>query len=65
MLFLGDKVVIQKLVTEAIQNNPATKCTMDANLVLVACYEKNKVGYYKDFDFNNVGTWGMFDLGMA
>lgn len=62
---LRDKDIIQKLTDEAIPNNPATNCCRDASLIIIACYEKGLVGQYKEYDFNKVGTWAMFDLGMA
>ncbi len=62
---IRDKNVIKNLVETCYPKNPATKCSLEASLILVACYEKGKSGYYKDIDFNSVGTWGMFDLGIA
>lgn len=64
-LAIRNKEVIKTLVEECYPKNPATKCSLGSSLVLAACYKKGKSGYYKDIDFNSVGTWGMFDLGLA
>lgn len=57
--------IIEKIVEECYPKNPATKCSLSSSLLLIACYKKGESGYYKDFDFNEVGTWGMFDTGLA
>lgn len=62
---IRNKDVMKDLVEKCYPKNPSTKASLGASLILVACYEKNKSGYYKEHSFNNVGTWGMFDLGMA
>lgn len=62
---IRNKEMMKELVEKCYPKNPATKCSLEASLLLVACYEKGKSGYYKELDFNNVGTWGMFDLGLA
>ena len=62
---LRDRKIIEELVEKCYPKNPATKCSMDASLILIACYNTKKSGFYKEFSFNNIGAWGMFDLGMA
>ncbi|MBN1467395.1 MAG: nitroreductase family protein [Fusobacteriaceae bacterium] len=62
---IRNKELIKELVEKCYPKNPATNCSLGTSLLIVACYEKGKSGYYKDFDFNSVGTWGMFDLGLA
>lgn len=62
---LRDKEVIKNLVETCYPNNRASKCSLGASLILVACYEKGKAGFFREADFNKVGTWGMFDLGLA
>lgn len=60
-----DKEIIKELVEKTYPKNPSTNCSLSASLILVACYNTKKSGFYKEFSFNNIGTWGMFDLGMA
>ena len=60
-----NKEIIKELVEKCYPKNPATNCSLGASLLIVACYEKGKSGYYRENDFNKVGTWGMFDLGLA
>jgi nitroreductase len=62
---IRDQEIMKTLAEESYPKNPATKCSMTASLILVACYDKTKSGFYKGHSFNDVGTWGMFDLGMA
>ena len=57
--------IIKKIVEECYPKNPATKCSLSSSLLLIACYKKGESGYYKDIDFNEVGTWAMFDTGLA
>lgn len=65
-LALRDKDKIKELVEKCYPKNPASACSLDASLVIVACYNRKKSGYYKEFSFNDiVGEWGMFDLGLA
>lgn len=60
-----NKEIIKDLVEKCYPKNPSTKCSLESSLIIVACYEKGKAGYYKENDFNTVGTWGMFDIGLA
>lgn len=62
---IRDQEIMNILAEESYPKNPATKCSLTASLILVACYDKTKSGFYKGHSFNDVGTWGMFDLGMA
>lgn len=64
-IVIRDKGVMKELVEKAYPKNPATNCSLDASLIVVGCYNTKKSGFYKEFSFNNIGTWGMFDLGMA
>lgn len=64
-LALRDKEKIKELVENCYPKNPSTACSLDASLVIVACYNRKKSGFYKETSFNDVGTWGMFDLGLA
>lgn len=60
-----DKDLIHQLVDECYPKNPASTCSRESSLLLVACYNKNVSGFYKGISWNDIGTWGMFDLGMA
>jgi len=45
--------------------NPSTNAVIDAPLVIVACAEKGRSGYYKGNPATDKGDWFMFDLGLA
>lgn len=60
-----DKDIIKELVEKTYPKNPSTDCSLEASLIIIGCYNTKKSGFYKEFSFNNIGTWGMFDLGMA
>ena len=62
---IRDKDLIKQLVTECYPKNPASRGSLNSSLVLAACYDTTKSGFYSGNSWNNVGTWGMFDLGMA
>lgn len=64
-LVLRNKDLIKNLAEKCYPNNRGAKASIQASLVLVACYEKGKAGNYKGKDFNKVGSWSMFDLGSA
>jgi nitroreductase len=46
-------------------NNPATNAIKTAPIIIVACAEQNKSGFYKGIPSTNKGDWCMFDLGIA
>lgn len=62
---IRDKGLMKQLVEECYAKNPASKASLTSSLILVACYDTTKSGFYKGNSWNNVGTWAMFDLGMA
>lgn len=64
-IVIRNREVIRELAEKCYPNNRGAKASIQASLVLVACYEKGKAGYYRGMDFNMVGTWSMFDLGAA
>ena len=64
-------VVIKDAATKAKlsecvnKGNPATEALENAPIVIVACAELKKSGYYKDMAVTDRGDWFMFDVGIA
>lgn len=46
-------------------NNPATNAIKTAPLVIVACAEVKKSGFYRGEPVTNKGDWCLFDVGLA
>jgi len=47
------------------RGNPATEAIKHAPIVIVACAELGKSGYYKGVTVTDRGEWFMFDVGIA
>jgi nitroreductase len=47
------------------KGNPATEAIRKAPVVIVACAELGKSGYYKNSPATDRGDWFMFDVGIA
>lgn len=54
-----------KLSETVNKGNPATEALKNAPIVIVACAELNKSGYYKGQPVTDKGDWYMFDVGIA
>ena len=54
-----------KLAEALARGNPATEAIKTAPLVIVACAEMKKAGYYKGNASTEKGDWYMFDTGIA
>ncbi len=56
---------VKERLQEAVGRNPASKAMVQAPVVLVFCYTKNRSGFYNAQESTILGDWGMFDLGIA
>jgi len=54
-----------KLVEALASGNPATAAMTQAPVVVVACAELKKSGYYKEGPSTDKGDWFMFDVALA
>ena len=69
-IVVRDREVKAQLADALREGNPATTAIKEAPIVIVACAEKGKAGFYKaDFYHKeprtNKGDWLMFDVGLA
>ena len=64
-LIIRDKSMREKLIECLNRGNPATEAIRSAPLVIVACAELGKSGYYKGQASTDRGDWFMFDVGIA
>lgn len=64
-IIVRDKAIIEKVTGTYAPKNPATKCSLAASALLVACAKKKKSGHYSNMPVTKHGDWFMFDVGMA
>jgi nitroreductase len=60
-----DPATKAKLVDCLNRGNPSTEAIKSAPVVIVACAELKKSGYYKGEVSTDRGDWFMFDVGIA
>lgn len=60
-----DRARIEAIAGSYVEKNPATKCTLSASAVIVACARSGVSGCYGGKDLTKFPHWFMFDLGMA
>ncbi|HOJ13016.1 MAG TPA: nitroreductase family protein [Deltaproteobacteria bacterium] len=60
-----DRQSIEKIVSTYAQGNPATKCSLAASALVVACAKTGVSGCYGGKDVTKFSNWFMFDLGVA
>lgn len=60
-----DKVLIEQVTGTYVDKNPATKCSLSASALIVACARTGVSGCYGGQDVTKLPNWFMFDLGMA
>lgn len=60
-----DKGLIEKVVQTYAEKNPATKGSLGASVLIVACAKTGVSGCYDGKDVTSLSNWYMFDLGMA
>lgn len=60
-----DAAMIRDIAATYTENNPATKCTLAASVVVVACARTGVSGSMKGEKETAFSEWFMFDLGLA
>lgn len=60
-----DPGLIEQIAGTYVDGNPATKCSLAASVLLVACAKTGVSGCYGGIDVTKFPAWFMFDLGIA
>lgn len=64
-IVVRDRSVIEKIAGTYSPMNPARKCTLACNLILVGCAKTGHSGYEDGAPVTRFESWYMFDLGLA
>lgn len=56
---------IKAQLADMVGKNPSTDAIRTAPIVIVACAELGKSGYYKGIEVSDLGDWFMFDVALA
>jgi nitroreductase len=64
-IVVRDKALIEQIVGTYVDKNPATKCSLAASALIVACARTGVSGCYGGQDVTKFSGWFMFDLGIA
>jgi nitroreductase len=64
-IVVRDETIIEKVVSTYVDKNPATKCSLAASALIVACAKTGISGCYDGQEATSIHNWYMFDLGMA
>ncbi len=64
-IVVRDKDLIEKVTGTYAEKNPATKGSLGASALIVACGKTGISGCYGGKDVTSLSNWYMFDLGMA
>jgi nitroreductase len=64
-IVVRDKELIKKIAGTYSEHNPASKCSLTASALIVACAKTGVSGCYGGKDATAIKNWYMFDLGMA
>jgi nitroreductase len=64
-IVVRDKALIKKVTGTYVEKNPATKCSLAASALIVACAKTGVSGCYDGKDATAIKNWYMFDLGLA
>ena len=64
-IVVRDKAVIEKVTGTYAEKNPATKCSLTASALIVACAKTGISGCYGGEELTAIHNWYMFDLGIA
>jgi nitroreductase len=64
-VIVKDPATKARLADSVNKGNPSTEAIKNAPIVIVACAELNKSGYYKGTVSTDRGDWFMFDVGIA
>lgn len=64
-IVVRDKALIEAVTGTYTEKNPATKCSLAASALIVACAKTNVSGCYDGKESTSLKNWYMFDLGIA
>ncbi|HNU91957.1 MAG TPA: nitroreductase family protein [Spirochaetota bacterium] len=64
-IVLRDRSLMERMTATYIDGNPATKCSLAASALIVACAITGVSGCYDGKNLTRFNEWFMFDLGMA
>ncbi len=64
-IVVRNKALIEKVTGTYVEKNPATKCSLAASALIVACATTGVSGCYDGMDATAIKNWYMFDLGLA
>ena len=64
-IVVRDQGIKEELANTLLFNNPAAKGIIGAPVVIVACAELGKSGYYEGEPATDKGDWYMFDVALA
>lgn len=64
-IVVRDKALIEKVVSTYSDKNPATKCSLTASALIIACAKTGVSGCYGGKQVTSIPNWEFFDLGIA
>jgi nitroreductase len=64
-IVVRDKALIEQVTGTYVEKNPATRGSLSASALIVACAKDNESGCYGGKDVTRIQKWYMFDLGLA
>ena len=64
-IVVRDTALIEKVTGTYVEKNPATKCSLAASALIVACAKTGISGCYGGEELTAIHNWYMFDLGIA
>jgi nitroreductase len=64
-IVVREKAFIEKVIGTYAEKNPATKCSLTASALIVACAKTGISGGYGGEEVTATHNWYMFDLGLA
>jgi nitroreductase len=64
-IVVRDKALMEQIVGTYVDKNPATKCSLAASALILACAKTGVSGCYGGKDVTKFSNWFMFDLGIA
>lgn len=65
LILVNDPLIKGKLAETLSPGNPALPAFSQAPLIIVACAQQGKAGYFQGKPVTDKGDWFMFDLGIA
>jgi nitroreductase len=64
-IVVRDKALIEQITATYADKNPATRCSLAASALIVACAKTGVSGCYDGKEATALPNWYMFDLGIA